>query len=427
MVLPRSRLFWSVSIGHLVIDIFNASVAVQLTFISGHILSLTNTQIGLAISLYQLVSALSQPFAGWLADRTGGRSLGAGGVALTVGMQALALLLAATTHNYTLMVVPLVLAAVGNGTYHPVGTMHASSNPATRSSDLSIFFMMGQLGGGLGPAITGMLLDRFSSANAVFTQALGGFEARLVEHGSIAPILVMALFALPSILYMLVSMPNRDLFRQQNGAVAKGTMRRPLGLTPLLMLGAMVAMRGLVNPGMVAFLPRLFQSRGWSPAEYGLVTSSFWFAGAFVGLIAGQLAVRFGDRLVIGVTLLISAPAVFLLGSAADASAYLLAIVAGAFSSASHPLIVAMTQRLLPGGRGLASGVGLGAIFGMGALGTLVIGALSDSVGIETAFRIIAVVTVFNGLLALRLPGIAPTEPPPAVPDESREVVPKAA
>ncbi|MBK8020538.1 MAG: MFS transporter [Chloroflexi bacterium] len=419
MVLPRTRQFWSVSISHLVIDIFNGSVPVLLTFISGHLIGLSNTQIGFAISIYQLTSALSQPFAGWLADRSGGRLLGAGGVGWTVGMQALALLLVVTTRSYVLMVIPLTLAALGSGIFHPIGTMHASTRTTSRSGDLSLFFMMGQLGGGLGPAITGFLLDRASSNNAIFMQAFGmPFQERLAETGSITPILLMGIVAIPSVLFMAFSLPDRKAHRHSSPTSGGGTGRAALRVQPLVMLGGMVILRGMLNPGIVAFLPRLFQSRGWNPSEYGLVTSSFWISGAFAGLIAGQLADRYGDRVVIGLTLLISAPAVFLLSSATDSSAYLLAIIAGAFSSASHPLIVAMTQRLLPGGRGLSSGIGLGAIFATGALGTFVIGALSDSLGLETAIQIVALITVATGLLALRLPADPTPAKPIAAPSE---------
>ncbi|MDZ4769559.1 MAG: MFS transporter [Chloroflexota bacterium] len=404
MVIPRTRLFWSVSINHLVIDIFNASVPVLLTFISGHLLALSNTQIGLAISAYQFTSALSQPFAGWLADRTGGRWLGSGGVAWTVGWQVIGLLLAAATREYLLLVIPLVLSALGSGAFHPVGAMHASDK--TRTSDLALFFFMGQFGGGLGPALTGILLDSAATRFSIFTQPFGApFAGRLIESGSVAPLFILALAAIPAIVFMAHTVPGTRAYRATSAARQDNTTKKRLMLAPLLMLAAVVMLRGLVNPGLVAFLPTLFQSYGWTPAQYGLIASSYWIAGAFAGLVAGQVADRFGVRLVIAVTLLATAPAVYLLGVVSSPAAFALAIAVGAFSGSSHSLIVAQTQRYMPAGTGLASGAGLGFIFGMGAVGTLVIGTLADALGgISQAFQVVAGVTVITGLLALCLP-----------------------
>src|SRR5262245_3942694 len=102
IALPRQRLFWSVSLGHLTNDTFMAMGVVMLTFLSGSLLPMTNTQIGFAVSAQQFAGAISQPFFGIRADRTGGRDLGAYGVAWTTVMFMLSVLLAITTRNYVL-------------------------------------------------------------------------------------------------------------------------------------------------------------------------------------------------------------------------------------------------------------------------------------------------------------------------------------
>ncbi len=411
MTFPRGRLFWAVSLGHLTVDIFNGSVAVTLTFLSGHLLTLTNTQIGAAISAYQMCAAVSQPVCGWIADRTGGRWLGAGGVAWTVSLIALSLIVAATTRSFGLMVIPLVLAAFGSGAFHPVGTMHAAESDAQRTTgNLSVFFLMGQFGGGFGPAIAGFLLDQTATHNDVFTAGLGpSFVGRLVEHGSVVPLLIFALAAIPSVLLMLVVIPNAHAHKLRPAAVlAQAAPKQVLRLAPLLLLAAIIMLRGLINPGLVAFLPRLFQSRGWSASEYGLVTTMYWIGSGITGVIFGNLADRYGSRLLIVVSMLLAAPAVFGLGVFDGSVAFLLALAAGAFSGGSHSLIVAMTQKLMPSGKGFASGASLGFIFAMGALGVLVIGALADHLGLEAAFQIVSVAGFATALLALLLPADRP-------------------
>ncbi len=410
MTFPRGRLFWAVSLGHLTVDIFNGSVAVVLTFLSGHLLTLTNTQIGAAISAYQMCAAVSQPVCGWIADRTGGRWLGAGGVAWTVSLIALSLIVAVTTRSFGLMVIPLVLAAFGSGAFHPVGTMHAAESDVHRSTgNLSVFFLMGQFGGGFGPAIAGFLLDQTATHNDVFTAGLGpSFAGRLIEHGSVVPLLIFALAAIPSVLLMLVAIPNAHAHKQRPAALAQAVAKPAFRWAPLLLLAAIIMLRGLINPGLVAFLPRLFQSRGWSAAEYGLVTTMYWIGSGITGVIFGNLADRYGSRILIVASMLLAAPAVFGLGVFGGSVSFLLALAAGAFSGGSHSLIVAMTQKLMPSGKGFASGASLGFIFAMGALGVLVIGALADRLGLEAAFQIVSIAGVATGLLALLLPADRP-------------------
>jgi FSR family fosmidomycin resistance protein-like MFS transporter len=413
-VIPRSRVFWSVSWGHFVIDMFNASVAVILAFLSGHLIQMTNTQIGIAISIFQIMGSLSQPLCGWLADRSGGRWLGAGGVAWTLTLMALALVVASVTHSFLLMMLPLMLAALGSGAFHPVGAMHAAETDRTRTtSNLAIFFLMGSIGGGLGPIITGVLLDRASTHNNVFTAALGPLMAgRLLEHGSITPILIFILIGVPAAVFMALAIPGAHAHKahalSNKGSVA--ISRGRVALLPLLLLGTVITLRGFINPGLVSFLPAMFQARGWSPSEYGLITGLYWIGGGVMGVVFGQLADRIGSRLLIVASLLLSAPAVWGLTVSNGPLALILALAVGAFSGGAHSLIVAMAQRVVPVGKGLASGAVLGFIFGMGALAVLVIGAVADRIGLDATFQIIAVIGVITGVLALLLPQDRPVK-----------------
>ena len=407
MTFPRHRLFWSVSLGHVTIDLFNGMGPVLLTFLSGHVMSLSNTQIGFAVSAYQMVAALSQPFFGYLTDKTGGRWLGAGGLTWTVSFLMAALLLS-TTGQYVLLLIPYVLAAFGSGAFHPVGTFHAAESDKMRpTSNLSIFFFMGQLGGGLGPAIVGSLLDSAATHNSVFTQALGpAFSGLLLEHGTVSPVLALSLIAIPAILFMALSIPGMSTFahQQHEAAHVSPTHRASVSTRALITLVVVVTLRSLANPGMVAFIPRLFALKGWTAAEYGLITSIFWIAGGVAGIVFGQIAERYGSRRVISITLLFAALPIFLLPLTDGQISFVLALAAGALTGASHSLIVAIAHRIIPAGKGLASGATLGFIFGTGAIGTLVIGALSDRLTLGTAFQIVGIVTFITGLLALGLP-----------------------
>ena len=400
MNFPRQRLFWAVSVGHLTNDIFMSLGPVLLAFLSAHLLPMTNVEIGAAVSAQQLVGAFSQPFFGWLVDRGGTRWegwFGAGGVTWTVGFMLLSVVLAGTGQLW-LMIVPFALAAVGSGAFHPVGTkLAAESVPQRAASQLSYFFLMGQGGLALGPALAGMLLDGANPAGS------GG--------STLSPLFIMGLAALPALGFVgsTLARPRLNASSAAPISAAEATQSPParaaIPVKALTLLAVMVALRSLAQPGSVTFIPRLFQLKGWDATEYGLITSSFWIASGIAGLLFGQLADRFDRRWVIASSLMLSVPALFFLPvTDGKPLAFALAIAAGGLTGGSHSVIVALAQSLIPGRKGFVSGATLGFLFGAGALGGLLIGGLSDQIGLEPAFQIIAVTTALAAVLALALP-----------------------
>ncbi len=403
----KNRLFWAVGFGHLTNDIFASMGPVILAFLSASILPMSNTQIGLAVSLAQMAGAITQPGFGWLADKSGGRWIGSLGLAFHVAMFTLAIALAAITRQYWLMFFPFVIAAVGSGALHPVGSLHAAEADKERSgTNVAIFFMMGQIGLALGPTIAGVLLD---TANPNLIGRFGEL-ASLPYFGyqdNVLPILLMALISLPGIFLMITSIPATREQPRQDPAKAKTSDLNGASNFPLmafLILGAMVILRGLGQPGSVAFIPVLFEQKGWDPSAYGAITSSFWIASAISGVAFGRLADHYDRRKVMMWSMLASAPAFFLLPAFDGAFAFVLAIAAGGLSGGSHSIIVVLAQDLIPMRKGFASGAILGFIFGTGAIGSFIIGAVSDQIGLTTTFQIVAFLIAAAGILALFLP-----------------------
>lgn len=404
---PTNRLFWAVAFGHLTNDIFASMGPVLLAFLAAGILPMSNTQIGLAVSMAQLTGALTQPFFGFFADKTGGRWIGSLGLAFHVGMFTLAIILATVTHQYWLMFFPFVIAAVGSGALHPVGSLHAAEAHSKRAgTNVALFFMMGQMGLALGPTIAGILLD---TANPNIMGRMADL-ANLPYYGvqnNVAPIIILSLVSIPGILFMMTSIPAKRQHPQTDPEKRKteaANGNRDFPILAFLILGAMVTLRGLGNPGSVAFIPVLFEQKGWDPSAYGAITSSFWIASAISGVLFGRIADSFDRRKVMMFSMLTSAPAFFLLPAFDGALAFVLAVAAGGLSGGAHSIIVILAQDLIPMRKGLASGAILGFIFGTGAIGSFIIGAISDQIGLATTFQISAFLIAAAGVLALFLP-----------------------
>lgn len=418
MYIPRNRTFWAVGLAHMTNDVFMSMGIVVLTYLSVSILPMSNTQIGFTVTAAQLIGALSQPAFGVMADRRGGRWVGTIGLATTVGMFLLSLILAVLTRNYWLMFIPYVLRGLGSGAVHPVGSLHSAEADKERAAtNMSYFFLLGQIGLALGPALGGFLLD---VANPNLIQHYSGLTPTIPMYsfsGNVTPILIIGVLAVPGVLlFMATNIPLRQLKKEnETGETTESAPKKSFAQLPIFafaILGILVITRSLATPGSVSFIPRLFQQKGWSPAEYGLITSTFWIASGISGVYFGQLADRFDRRFVVMGSLLASAPAFFLLPLVNGLPAFALAIAAGGFSGGSHSIIVVLAQDLSPANKGFASGAILGFIFGAGALGSLVIGTLSDLIGIGPTFQIVAVLTVVSAFTALLLPSNRPVNQP---------------
>lgn len=402
---PTSHKFWSVGVGHFTNDLLmQAGGAVLLTFLSTSILPMSNTEIGFAITAKQLTGAVAQPLFGLRADKTGGRRLGAVGLALTVSSFLVAIFIAVTTRNYYLMLIPYVLQGIGSGAIHPVGALHAAEDHADHAaSNTAYFFLMGQLGLGIGPVLIGMLLD-FGSHGGLLPLANW-----IVDNINFTPIFLVGLAGIPSVFFMYSGIPSdrKQKHKDKDSTNVKVSSRLTTWM-PFIILGIMVILRSMPNLGSVNFIPKLFESKGWSATDYGFITSVYWVSSGIAGVVFGNLADRYDRRYVVLWSMILSAPPLFFLPMVDGVLAVILALLAGGFSGGSHSIIVILAQELLPDSKAFASGAILGFIFGAGALASLAIGIISDSIGLSITFQIMAVVAVVAGLMGLLLPKSKP-------------------
>jgi MFS transporter, FSR family, fosmidomycin resistance protein len=378
MPVLRNRLFLAVAFGHITVDIMNSSGPVLLAFLSVP-LGLSNSQIGLAASIYTFVGALSQPLFGWLADRYGSRWLAGPSVAWMAGFIALTTL-AAQSGQFVLMVAPFVLASVGSGAFHPTGTMNAGLSVTQRvATATAMFFLFGQMGLAAGPVLSGFALQRIG---------LSGFRFLLLGTA-------------PIVLFMLLTPFPATRPATQLGLTSSA---RQVAWGAIALLALLTVCRSWAQIGTVTFLPKLFQEKGWDPTSYGAVTGAMWLASAVTGVIAGQLADRLGRRQIVFVAMLAATVPLFFLPLSDSWVAFAMALLAGGLAGAPHSIIVVIAQALLPGQKALASGLTLGFIFGMGALASLGIGWLADLWTLPIAMQVSAGMALLGALLALVLP-----------------------
>ncbi len=376
MPLLFNPLFASIAIGHLMVDIFNASRPVLLTY-----LGLRETEIALISTIYIWTASLSQPVFGWLSDRLGPRWLAAGGVLWMTFFYSLALLIPG---GWGLTC--LILAALGSAAYHPVGTVQATLQGRTHlqgyeTTAASLFFMAGQIGHFLGPILAGLILSRLGSpALAVFSVIALPIGWNLARGLS-------------------ANRPHPSAVPSSGSGIAAW------GVGAILALAIVAMLQSWAQTNMINFIPKYLKDLGQSAIVYGNMAGLFMGGSALGNVIGGSLGDRYPKKYVVATALALAALPIGIMSRIGWSGwLYLLVPLAGLLTGAVHSILVVLAQRLLPGGMALASGLILGFIFSSGALGMLLTGPLAEAHGFPLVLILSTGIVLLGSLIALSLP-----------------------
>ena len=368
-------LFSSIALSHFMVDTFNASRPVLLTY-----LGLSESQIALFSTIYIWASALTQPFFGWLSDRMGPRWLAAGGVLwMTVFYSA------TIFFPGNLGLAFLIIAALGSSAFHPVGAVQAALRgrellKGRETTSTALFFMAGQLGHFAGPILTGLIL------------------AALEVPG----LYILPLVSIPIGISVMAQL--RDNHPHPQPAQSSTSNRAKAGLVFILVLATVAALQSWAQANMVNLIPKYIKDLGQSATVYGSMAGLFMGGSALGNVLGGHLGDKYPKRFVAAGVLLLAAIPIYAV-SLVGWSTWLYALVplAGVFTGAIHSIMVVLAQRVIPGGMALASGLVLGFIFSSGALGLLYTGHLAELYGFPYVLTLTTGMVLVASPLALFL------------------------
>ena len=131
----------------------------------------------------------------------------------------------------------------------------------------------------------------------------------------------------------------------------------------------------------------------------------FLFAVAAGTFLGGPLGDRFGRKYVIWGSILGVAPFTLVLPHVNLFWTAVMTVVIGLILASAFSAILVYAQELLPGRVGMVAGLFFGFAFGMGGVGSAVLGRLADHTSIEHVFQVCAYLPLI-GLLTYFLPNI---------------------
>jgi len=368
------------------VDIMNGMRNIIWAFMSGP-LGISNAQLGLVATAYSMINALVQPFFGMVADRGKARWI----MALGVLWMGTLYILAITISGWVGMGL-LVLASLGSGAFHPAGTMSAlmagmNVKEGRESTAASTFFLFGQIGYFIGPILAGIFLERFGLAALVIIVGL----------------------AIPSGLFTGKEFTIQPKPGEETETAPANGFNRLNGATGIILLLMIVAgCQSWAQQNVLVYYPKLLNDLGYSASLYGLMAALFSGGIGLGNYFGGPLADRFGKVNVIWVSLALGAlPMGYLALGHVSSGLYFMVLLAGILTGGAFSPFVVLAQSVMPGKKGLSSGLMLGFIFTSGALGTFLSGFLADRFGLQQIFWMnvpLLLVAALAGAFLSRLP-----------------------
>jgi FSR family fosmidomycin resistance protein-like MFS transporter len=349
---------------------------------------LSFTQIGFITLTFQLAASLFQPFVGLYTDRKPQPFSLATGMAITL----CGLVLLSTASSYVVILIAVALIGIGSSVFHPEASKVAyMASGGRRGLAQSIFQVGGNVGSSIGPVLAALIIVPFGQLS----------------------ILWFSLLALLAIVLLI----NVGRWYQQNihRIQPKGKAIHPMRSIPvsqkrifisILILVVLIFSKYFYLASMTSYFTFFVIDKFHVSVQSSqLHLFIFLFAVAAGTFFGGPLGDRFGRKYVIWFSILGAAPFTLLLPYVSLFWTSVLSVVIGFILASAFSAILVYAQELLPGKVGLVSGLFFGLAFGMGGIGSAVLGTLADYTSIHFVFEVCAFLPLI-GLLTAFLPNL---------------------
>ncbi|AIE79056.1 MFS transporter [Bacillus tropicus] len=355
------RILFAISFGHFLNDSMQAVVPALFPILE-KTMNLSYMQVGWIAFALNMTSSIMQPVFGMYSDKKPSPFL------LPLGMfsSMLGMIGLAFAPNFIIVIISVLFIGLGSAVFHPEGARVAyMAAGAKRGLAQAIYQVGGNTGNSLAPIFTALIF---------------------VPLGQIGSLGFTAFAAVGIVLLIFVS----NWYRNE---LATGAMRRKKRAAleaenaivsthikfVILLLVFLTFVRSWYGAGIGNFYQfYLIEHYGLSIKNAQYFVFAFMIAGVLGTFFGGPLADRFGKKTIIVFSMLGSAPLALLLPHVSLVWVVPLFLCIGFISSSSFSVIVVYAQELVPGKVGMVSGLIVGLAFGLGALGSVVLGKLAD-------------------------------------------------
>ena len=353
--------------------------------------SLDFVQIGLITLTFQIAGSLLQPVMGMVTDRHPAPYSPVVGMMFTFG----GLVALAHAPGYATILVAVALIGIGSSIFHPEATRMARYAAGHRQGlAQGIFQVGGQAGGALGPVFAALIIVPLGQPSLAWF--------------AVAALLAMVLLGWIGSKQREISAAFAQL--RANAAARKGSAAvrhapRTIAIG-LVVLTVLMFTKNAYSESFRSFYTFYLMDRfGLTIPAAQMMLFVFLLAAAVGVLVGGIVGDRIGRHRIIWISVLGPLPLTLLLPHADLFWTGVLTILISLIMASAFASILIYAIELLPNRIGLIGGLFYGLNFGLAGIAAAGLGALADSYGLETVYRLCAFLPL-AGLLAWFLPRI---------------------
>lgn len=348
--------------------------------------SLSMTQIGIITLCFQLSASIFQPIVGIYTDKHPKP------FSQVVGMffSAMGIVVLAYAPTYLWILFGVTLVGIGSSVFHPESARIAFlASGGKRSMAQSIF----QIGGNTGVAISPLLV-----------------AAIVIPYGQrhIIWFLIVAVVAIIIMIY--IGIWRKFVIRISQSTPQKVIVSPKLSPWKIRLSVFILLLLIFSKYFYFASITSFFQFYTLDKFHFSEVRAQvylfyFLIAAALGTLLGGYFGDKFGRKPVIWFSILGAAPFTLAMPYLNETFTAIFIIIIGLIVSSAFPAIIVYAQELMPKNLGMVSGLFYGFAFGMGGLGSAVLGFVADHTSIAYVYHICSYLPLI-GLIAYFLPNL---------------------
>lgn len=347
--------------------------------------------IGFITLTFQTVASLMQPLVGNFTDkRPQPFSLALGMCFTLCGVVCLSL-----SKSFEAILFSVGMIGMGSAVFHPESSRMASlASGGKRGLAQSVFQVGGNTGAAIGPLLAAAIVVPFGLSHIIWFSLL-----------ALAGIII---------LWRIGKWYKGNLFLREKKRATTMKIEGPVShqktVISIVILLALIFSKYFYLASMNNYYT-FFLIDKFHVSVQGSQIHLFIFLLAVASgvMIGGPMGDRFGRKYVIWFSILGVAPFTLMLPYANLFWTSILSFIIGTVLSSAFPAIIVYAQELLPGKLGMISGLFYGLAFGMGGIGSAVLGVLADKTSIYFVFQVCAFLPLI-GLLAGFLPRLKTKE-----------------
>ena len=362
-------ILFSIAFAHLLNDLMQSVIPSTYPILKENF-NLSFTQIGLITFVFQLTASILQPFIGLYTDKyPKPYSLV---IAMLFTITGLGFLSIST--SFWMLLVSVGFVGIGSSIFHPEASRVAYlGSGGKRGLAQSIFQLGGNSGSAIGPLLVALVVAPFGQSNIIWFVTVGILGIIILSRIALWYQNHLNLRALKKIVAEDVVVP-----------LSKRKINLSIAVLLLLIFSKFFYMASMSS----YFTFYLMHKFGLTIQESQFHLFIFLASVAAGTLIGGPLGDRFGRKYIIWISILGAAPFTLLLPYANLFWTGALSVIIGIIIASAFSAILVFAQELMPGKVGMISGLFFGFAFGMGGLGSAILGYVADQTSIEYVYKL---------------------------------------